>query len=243
MRFRSPQGVTLIELLVVISIIALLIGILVPVIASVQRSARLSACLSNVNQITMAIDAAMRERDRIYPGPSQGSDDLQMGLLGTSGTSGQMGGNRPADQRPLNRYLSEVEQIAQCPLDQGGMGGSDPVHQRLGTSYWYPASPQNTQQYYTQDNVWLFGGRPGGRREVSNPARKLVIADAVVLGSRFPAGESRNDWHGSGEPLGITVGFADGNAKQLERKGSGSQGPESVGRNTIDGMAGQDSYY
>ncbi len=242
MRFRA-KGVTLIELLVVISIIALLIGILVPVIASVQRSARLSACLSNVNQITMAIDAAMRERDRIYPGPSEGTDDLQMGLLGTSGTSGQMGGNRNENQRPLNRHLSEVEQIAQCPLDQGGMGGSEPVHERFGTSYWYPASPENTQQHYTQDNVWLFGGRPGGRREVSNPARKLVIADAVVLGSRFPAGESRNDWHGTGEPLGITVGFADGSAKQLERKSSGSQSPQSASSQAVQQMAGQDPYY
>jgi prepilin-type N-terminal cleavage/methylation domain-containing protein len=64
------QGFTLIELLVVISIIAILLGILIPSLAASRTSARNIACLSNLNQIGVAIHTySMEFNDSIPIGP------------------------------------------------------------------------------------------------------------------------------------------------------------------------------
>lgn len=63
--FRS--GFTLIELLVVISIIALLIALLMPALRSAREAANQVACLSNLRQITIAINAYATDNDGRYP--------------------------------------------------------------------------------------------------------------------------------------------------------------------------------
>ncbi|MBU0610862.1 MAG: prepilin-type N-terminal cleavage/methylation domain-containing protein [Armatimonadetes bacterium] len=61
------RGFTLIELLVVIAIIAILAAILFPVFARARAKARQTACLSNVKQISLALQMYAQDYDECYP--------------------------------------------------------------------------------------------------------------------------------------------------------------------------------
>lgn len=65
---HQRKGFTLIELLVVIAIIAILAAILFPVFAQAREKARQTACLSNMNQIGLAMMMYMDDNDGVYPG-------------------------------------------------------------------------------------------------------------------------------------------------------------------------------
>jgi prepilin-type N-terminal cleavage/methylation domain-containing protein/prepilin-type processing-associated H-X9-DG protein len=58
---------TLIELLVVIAIIAIVAAILFPVFARVREKARQAACLSNLQQVTRAVQIYMGDYDDRFP--------------------------------------------------------------------------------------------------------------------------------------------------------------------------------
>lgn len=64
---RHRGAFTLVELLVVIGIVAILMGILVPVLSSARASARKIACISNLNQIGIAIHLYSFEHDDSIP--------------------------------------------------------------------------------------------------------------------------------------------------------------------------------
>jgi len=61
------EGFTLIELLVVIAIIAILAAILFPVFAKARAKAREASCLSNVKQMTLAVNMYIQDYDNYYP--------------------------------------------------------------------------------------------------------------------------------------------------------------------------------
>jgi len=58
---------TLIELLVVIGIIGLLAGMLFPVLRKVQNGAKKTACLNNLHQIGIAVNAYVNDHDGHLP--------------------------------------------------------------------------------------------------------------------------------------------------------------------------------
>jgi prepilin-type N-terminal cleavage/methylation domain-containing protein/prepilin-type processing-associated H-X9-DG protein len=63
----TKRAFTLIELLVVIAIIAILAAILFPVFAQAKASAKKVACLSNDNQIGLALMMYLNDNDDVYP--------------------------------------------------------------------------------------------------------------------------------------------------------------------------------
>lgn len=65
---RGNMGFTLIELLVVIAIIAILAAILFPVFVKSKENAKRTGCLSNLKQMSVAIQAYQGDNNGQYPG-------------------------------------------------------------------------------------------------------------------------------------------------------------------------------
>lgn len=63
----NREAFTLIELLVVIAIIAILAAILFPVFAQAREKARAATCLSNLNQMGLAVMQYTQDYDETYP--------------------------------------------------------------------------------------------------------------------------------------------------------------------------------
>ena len=63
----GARGFTLIELLVVIAVIAILAAILFPVFAQAREKARQTACLSNMRQMSMAVQMYTQDYDESLP--------------------------------------------------------------------------------------------------------------------------------------------------------------------------------
>ncbi len=64
---QSRKAFTLIELLVVIAIIAILAAILFPVFAQAREKARAISCLSNMNQLGLAMQMYQQDYDETFP--------------------------------------------------------------------------------------------------------------------------------------------------------------------------------
>src|SRR5437868_11358861 len=64
---NTRRAFTLIELLVVIAIIAILAAILFPVFAQAREKARAISCLSNLKQLTTAVQMYTQDYDETFP--------------------------------------------------------------------------------------------------------------------------------------------------------------------------------
>ncbi|MHB0998928.1 MAG: prepilin-type N-terminal cleavage/methylation domain-containing protein [Armatimonadota bacterium] len=65
--YRNNKGFTLIELLVVIAIISILASIMLPVFGKARESARVVSCMSNMKQISTALQLYMDSEEDTYP--------------------------------------------------------------------------------------------------------------------------------------------------------------------------------
>ncbi|MBM4025420.1 MAG: prepilin-type N-terminal cleavage/methylation domain-containing protein [Planctomycetes bacterium] len=98
---RHGRAFTLIELLVVIAIMALLMGILLPVLGRVRKQAQKVACLSNLRQMGVALQAYLPDAEYRLPPSSCHTRDPNDHWL-----------------RILTRYTRE-QLLFRCPSDTG----------------------------------------------------------------------------------------------------------------------------
>ena len=220
---------TLIELLVVVAIIALLLGLLLPALNKARRTAQIVACTSNVDNITIAILTYIAENDEIYPAGgklnSLTSKWWELSRWNLIGDKGLDTGPSAANWkwRMLNPYIDNNFKVGMCPRDLGDPDNitfpGATLFELKGTSYyyWYRTETQldgklNSGRY----GVWSISGH--GENQIDVPTKKVVIADATFILSKYLDNVNASFWHNDRPPLEISVGFADGHARNVTRK-------------------------
>jgi prepilin-type N-terminal cleavage/methylation domain-containing protein/prepilin-type processing-associated H-X9-DG protein len=221
---RASSAFTLIELLVVIAIIAILAAILFPVFAQAREKARQTSCLSNVKQITLAMNMYAQDADETYP-PGRyffGGDAWTWDHY--IEPYAQRAGNNNVYGQGQNPYLT-------CPSDSvdraaGAQGkrsyaiGSSSVNDLAWKGETYP-----TASYYIQEgrtlsefpapaSTILISEAPLSRNRIGHNTEASIIGPGPIPTNPTLAFQVR-DLPGN-KPLhneGFNYGFADGHAK------------------------------
>ncbi len=216
------KGFTLIELLVVIAIIAILASMLLPALATAKKQAKRAKCTSNQHQIGMAYQMYTDDNNGWYP--------LAPGIASVGGADGKLHSNQPtngdvpAEERPLNQYVGNVE-VFRCPSDSGDvLKGIDNAFKQLGNSYrvaWWDAfrvkQVIGIESYLgvQKSPRSRRGGSSGGTSITSRPpeatpikasevarkpSTKIIQGDWIWHGNRGVT-DDRSQWHNfEGDP-------------------------------------------
>lgn len=222
MQTQKRLAFTLIELLVVIAIIAILAAILFPVFARAREKALQISCLSNLKQISTAMQMYAQDYDEWMPAVNFANypNGLWRSPIWNQYGWGYM-------WIPLQPYIKNI-QIYACPAAR---------LQILGRN-GYQFGPINLSYGY---NEYIYNLQHGWSSLASLGGSQYGVASiAVVADSRFVG--IFNDWDGgstgggTGYPLnylaritladgnkprhdGANVGFADGHAKFIPFNG------------------------
>lgn len=151
----------------------------------------------------------------------------------------------PPEGRILNKYINNHYLIAKCPRDvgDGTTRGPETAWDLYGSSYlWWDRTADQVQnnQLVGRNGVWAIEGHSEG--EIVEPTKKCIIADLVILTDR-KAKDRRNWWHNDEEPLEVSIGFADGHARNVQRKvGVGSGEWAEYDQATVIDTAKRDSW-
>jgi len=133
---RPADGFTLIELLVVIAIIALLMGILLPSLARAREQARKVACLSNLRQMGVALQAYLIDSEYRLPPSSCRCEDPNGHWLRilTGYTQEQLLFRCPSDRArnfvDWDKPLQDQEDVRYSSFAVNAL--LDPIHFRYG---------------------------------------------------------------------------------------------------------------
>lgn len=116
-RRQFRDAFTLIELLVVVAVIALLISILLPALSAARRASQQVVCLSNMRHVGLgAILYAQDNGDQVWPVNVDGG----VSIPPIGGAWARLPGAEEGTVRPgyLYDYVSNVDQIAECPMNR-----------------------------------------------------------------------------------------------------------------------------
>lgn len=114
-RNQRQTGFTVVELMIVIVIVAILVAIAYPMITSGIRSAKKAACITNLKQIGVGLEAYLNDNNQIMP-------DLEVGRTSKSDDVDVI-------ETVLLEYL-ESEECLHCPADKKH-------YERSGSSYFW----------------------------------------------------------------------------------------------------------
>lgn len=143
-------------------------------------------------------------------------------LFGKTGRQAWLPGSINANRRGLTSYLDDPWNTGICPLDYGTQDTvlhTKPysAHVFYGLSYVYFERTQNEiarQQKAGVNGVWAIEGHR--MQEVSQPDRKLFVADEVIR-AHHTLDRRQHRWHNGSGPLAVGIGFVDGHAANLPR--------------------------
>jgi prepilin-type N-terminal cleavage/methylation domain-containing protein/prepilin-type processing-associated H-X9-DG protein len=218
MRIRLLQnkraGFSLIELLVVMTIITILASMLFPVFSAARAKARQIVCLSNLKQITLALQMYLEDWGG-YPM----HDLTQSGVPGFRWTN------------ELYPYLHSTEIFHDPSANR--TPSLDSTAQVLGYNW----------QYLGNGALAPFGGRVVYESAIPSPSETIAIADSAGIDGVVPVGDGGfvidpplpspewaaygpyyygwGDYYMAGQPArvdprhqgGLNIGFCDGHAK------------------------------
>ncbi len=188
----NKKAFTLIELLAVIVIVGILIALLVPALRGTREEARRVQCINNLKGIGIAWWLYLEDHNDCFPkydSPAR-TPDLEdpdacnvVTFGGKTGSSPEWGGvyTRPAEYRPINRYLDVYSdndkgalEVFHCPNDRlpGCFG-------HFGTSYSMNIC---ILQYYRK-KVEKYLPRPLGT--ITAPYSKLELVTCGKHGGKL----------------------------------------------------------
>ncbi|MGD9496693.1 MAG: DUF1559 domain-containing protein [Armatimonadota bacterium] len=174
---RTHRGFTLIELLVVIAIIAILAAILFPVFARAREKARQTSCLSNVKQISLAIQMYTSDYDETFPSfyshlPPGGTNARIFGFYDCVGPYTK---NEQVYICPSGKYRTNYGRTLLPPGEGFGK-------QYLVSSYGCPTtfSTSANYPYFGGLTVWTYGGAGRPLAEIIRPADTVVLCESYA---------------------------------------------------------------
>jgi prepilin-type N-terminal cleavage/methylation domain-containing protein len=220
--FTNRTAFTLIELLVVVAIIGILASILIPVLGKAKKKARTLQSVSNQRQHAQAYEMYLGDNESWYPvvaGPASvgGKQGFGkgMGWKDLPDVVNRLYGAKvPAQNRPLNKYLSNNLEVFHDPNDVGGGAYNVP-------SCW--ESFGNSYQAQTADDMFRVKRVLGEKtekdgsyeatslhqQEMENPVNKIIQGDWNWPYDREDA------WHGvKGHAKHIML-YGDGHVEQF----------------------------